>query len=275
LNPNGLTGRVVWGIPDAETSYVCFGLEDWCRSMSPIYEYVFQRALSLTSTPTPRVLDYGCGRGEIVRHGRSQGLEFYGVDRAADSSERPEAFRPLVDGAIPFEDNFFDVVVSNQVFEHVADPPRAVAEISRVLKPGGRFLALFPDDTSWFEGHVGLYFVHWMSRSLAHRYMMFCHRLGFGYYREGKTAKEWADFMLHQLETDVFYHSPHDLRKWWSDAFGAPPVSLEQDFMAFRLEKSPSLGRFATMAKNPPVSHLLSFVCRKRAGIVWLTPRLR
>ncbi len=243
--------------------------------MSPNYEYVFQRALSLTHTRSPRVLDYGCGRGEIVTYGRSQGVEFYGVDMAADPSERPENFRPIKDGVIPFEDNFFDVVVSNQVFEHVADPPKAVAEISRVLKPGGRFLALFPDGTSWFEGHVGLYFVHWMGPSLAHRYMMLCHHLGFGYYREGKTAKEWADFMLNQLQTDVFYHSPEDLRRWWSDAFGGSPASFEHDFMGFRLGASPSLSRFAGGAKNPLVSAILSFVCRKRAGIVWLATKLR
>jgi hypothetical protein len=104
---------------------------------------------------------------------------------------------------------------------------------------------------------------------------MFCHHLGFGYYREGKTAKEWADFMLHQLETDVFYHSPHDLRKWWSDAFGGPPAPFEQDFMAFRLGASPSLSRFAGWAKNPLVSPVLSFVCRKRAGIAWLATQRR
>jgi hypothetical protein len=76
--------------------------------------------------------------------------------------------------------------------------------------------------------------------------------------------------MLHQLETEVFYHSPRDLRRWWTDAFGAPPASFEQDFMAFRLEASPSFNRFAGLAKNPLVSAALSFVCRKRAGIVWL-----
>jgi SAM-dependent methyltransferase len=166
-------------------------------------------------------------------------------------------------------------VISNQVFEHVAYPPKALAEISRVLKPGGVFLVLFPDSSSWFEGHVGLYFVHRIPRGLAHRYMMLCHRLGFGYYRDGKTAKQWADFMLHQLETDVFYHSPKNLRKWWQDAFGAPPSPFEQDFIAFRREESPSLSRFAALGRNPLISRLLSFVCRKRAGIVWLTPNLR
>jgi SAM-dependent methyltransferase len=241
--------------------------------MSPNYEYILERAASLSRVSAPRILDFGCGRGEVIEMGRQRGLEVYGVDRPGNV---PSDRLKIMEGhRIPFDDAFFDVVISNQVFEHVADPPAALAEISRVLKPGGVFLALFPDSSSWFEGHIGLYFVHRMSRGLAHAYMMLCHRVGFGYYRRGKTAREWADFMLHQLETDVFYHSPNDLRRWWEDAFGAPPSPFERDFMVFRLEQSPLLSRFASWGKNLPVSSALSFVCRKRAGIVWLTPKRR
>ena len=241
--------------------------------MSPNYEYVLGRAISLARTPSPRILDFGCGRGEVIKLGRERGIDVYGVDRPGNV---PSDRLLIMEGhRIPFDDNSFDVVISNQVFEHVADPPKALAEISRVLKPGAQFLALFPDNTSWFEGHVGLYFVHWMPRTLAHRYMMVCHRLGLGYYQEGRTAKQWADFMLHQLETDVFYHSPKDLQRWWQDAFGAAPSPFERDFMMYRLEASPSLSRFARWAKDPLIGRILSFICRKRAGIVWLASRLR
>ncbi len=243
------------------------------ESMSPNYEYVFQRALSLSPVTSPRVLDYGCGKGEVVTHGREAGYEFWGVDMDAVASERPEAFRPLSDGRIHFDDNFFDVVISNQVFEHVDDPPKALAEIARVLKPGGVFLVLFPDKSAWFEGHVGLYFVHRMAVKLAYRYMMLCHRLGFGYYHEGRSAKEWADFMSHQLATEVFYHSPADLRRWWKGALGGSPQSAEADFMTFRLSASNRLRPLAGLARIPGASMLLYLVSRKRAGIVWITEK--
>jgi SAM-dependent methyltransferase len=231
--------------------------------MSPNYRYVFERALTLSGKPSPRVLDYGCGRGEVVTYGRSQGREFFGVDRIAPASERPEFFRPLDGDQIQFDDGFFDVVIANQVFEHVKTPPAALREIARILKPGGVFLALFPDRSVWFEGHVGLYFVHRMSPRVARLYMETCHRLGFGYFREGKTAKEWAAFMAHQLETDVFYHSPADLRAWWTEAFGSAPLAAEHDFMRFRL------GPASRFVCGGVFSPLLSLVCRKRAGIVW------
>ena len=47
---------------------------------------------------------------------------------------------------IPYDDGSFDAVVTTQVLEYVADVPRALAEIHRVLKPGGRALIL---DTDW------------------------------------------------------------------------------------------------------------------------------
>jgi len=237
--------------------------------MSANYEYVFSRAMTFAGKPSPRVLDYGCGRGEVVNLGRSRGYEFFGVDRDAPANERPEFFRPLDGAKIQFEDHFFDVVISNQVFEHVERPKDALREIARVLKPGGVFLALFPDRSAWFEGHVGLYFVHWMGPRTARFYMETCYKLGFGYFREGKSAKEWADFMSHQLATDVFYHSRSDLRMWWEEAFGSQPLPIERDYMMFRL------GPASRFVKGPVFSPLLSFVCRKRAGLVWQTVQAR
>ena len=45
---------------------------------------------------------------------------------------------------MPFEDNKFDVVLCNHVLEHVADDMKALAEIKRVLKPGGWAILLVP-----------------------------------------------------------------------------------------------------------------------------------
>lgn len=57
---------------------------------------------------------------------------FANVDIAADASQ------------IPFADNTFDVVYSLAVLEHVPDPPAVVAEMLRVLKPGGRLYSEIP-----------------------------------------------------------------------------------------------------------------------------------
>jgi SAM-dependent methyltransferase len=192
----------------------------------------------------------------------------YGAD--LEGIETSERARVIVDGAIPYPDQWFDVVVTNQVFEHVADPPPALREIRRVLKPGGVFIALFPDRSTWFEGHVGLYFVHWFDpRSRVLRaYLMACHQLGLGYFREGKTAAEWANWVRELMITEVFYHEPRKVRSWWTETFGERPQSMAHDWMISRIEGSKRLRRLAGLARQPWMGPFLGLVCRIRAGLV-------
>jgi SAM-dependent methyltransferase len=121
-----------------------------------------------------KTLDYGCGQGEIVERLLARGTDAYGCDDFYEGGSykgavRPKLFeerriREMVDNRIPFDDGFFDVVVHNQVFEHVPDTNLAVSEIARVLKPGGTILAIFPDDSWWREGHCGIPFLHWFPK---------------------------------------------------------------------------------------------------------------
>jgi SAM-dependent methyltransferase len=55
---------------------------------------------------------------------------------------------------IPYDDEFFDVIISDQVFEHVMDYPTTLRETRRILKPGGAFLHLFPGRYRLIEPHV-------------------------------------------------------------------------------------------------------------------------
>jgi ubiquinone/menaquinone biosynthesis C-methylase UbiE len=56
--------------------------------------------------------------------------------------------------SLPFSDNTFDLVVCSEVLEHLHEYKDAIAEISRVMKPGGKFLASvpaeFPEKICWF-----------------------------------------------------------------------------------------------------------------------------
>ena len=65
-----------------------------------------------------------------------------------------------------FPDAHFDVVLSNQVLEHVRDPQAAIADMHRLLKPGGSLIVSFPVSDTWYEGHVGLYFAHRLPKRL-------------------------------------------------------------------------------------------------------------
>lgn len=235
------------------------------------YDYVLQRALSSSSISNPRVLDYGSGQGKLIALGLQQNVDIYGTD--VPGIETSGRVRLIENSRIPFDDNFFDVVVSNQVFEHIAQPLPVLKEIHRVLKPGGIFLALFPDASAWFEGHVGLYFVHWLLPypKLLRPYLIACHKLGLGYFRDKKTAAEWTDWVFWLMRTDVFYHSSRDVRIWWTDTFGHAPESLALDWMQYRLANSQQLAALLRFSAQHWLAVPLAFICRIRAGLILRT----
>lgn len=93
-----------------------------------------------------RVMDLGCGRGDSVDLFRSvrPNVDWVGVD-IEDSPEvaerrRSDAAFVTYDGLrLPFDDAAFELVFCKQVLEHVEDPRALVAEVARVLLPGGWF----------------------------------------------------------------------------------------------------------------------------------------
>lgn len=106
--------------------------------------------------PGLRLLDCGCGPGTITRGlaarvapGEAVGidLEESQLELARKEPDSPRNLSYVHAGvyALPFPDNHFDVVFSNALFEHIAEPIRAAKEIHRVLKPGGTAGLCSPD----------------------------------------------------------------------------------------------------------------------------------
>ncbi len=101
-----------------------------------------------------RVLDVGTGEGQIARHLAQRGHSVTGVDpvmgQVAEATARPTdpdatgTARYALAGAadLPFADGSFDGALACLVFEHIDQVDEAIAEVARVLKPGGRFLFL-------------------------------------------------------------------------------------------------------------------------------------
>lgn len=81
------------------------------------------------------VLDLGCGPRDQFVPFNQMGFRYVGIDYDGTGADL------LADGhALPFTDHSFDVVFSFAVLEHLHAPIRALAEISRVLRPGGIFV---------------------------------------------------------------------------------------------------------------------------------------
>jgi ubiquinone/menaquinone biosynthesis C-methylase UbiE len=124
-----------------------------------------------------QVLDVGCGTGEDARTiaGRFPGVSVIGLDtsddkiREARSSTlglpRPVDFRVGDAYALPFEDETFDACRADRVFHHLVDPEKALAEMARVARPGGRVVVSDTDYDSLVVAAPDLGLTH---RILAH-----------------------------------------------------------------------------------------------------------
>ena len=148
--------------PDALTSSTLKHLrERW-------WDDAFTAFLAETLRPKPgrRLLDVGCGVGtaEIaLARLRLTQIELFGVDlhvaRLAEAVKATRGANLRVDFAVadaarlPFGDGTFDSTFCVAVLQHVRDVPAALAEFARVTKPGGRILAVEPDNSAryWFS----------------------------------------------------------------------------------------------------------------------------
>ncbi len=129
-----------------------------------VWRFGQDRRLALVRRFVPlegrRILDVGCGVGTYVRRFRAFSSEVYGIDIAFDRVRRGAEELPNLllasSDALPFRDGFFDVVLLNEVIEHVRDDRATMAELARVLRPGGHAVFYAPNRFYPFETH-GVY----------------------------------------------------------------------------------------------------------------------
>lgn len=104
------------------------------------------------------VLEAGCGIGMYssqIRRRYSHYVEAFDLEFERVKIARQDTPHALVTvaEALPYRANLFDTVLSNEVIEHVTDDRQAVAEMVRVLKPGGRLVLFCPNRWYPVEQH--------------------------------------------------------------------------------------------------------------------------
>ena len=134
----------------------CEGFEEFSESHGERLSRRLSAAFAVAAVqPGMKVLDVGCGRGEILRHCARLGADAFGVDYApvaVDMASKAVAGESLAPGKtgvaqsdakqLPFPSNYFDRVLMFDVVEHLFpwELSQSLAEIERVLKPGGAFI---------------------------------------------------------------------------------------------------------------------------------------
>lgn len=115
--------------------------------------------------PGETMLDVGCGSGTSLLEAKELGATAFGIE--ADPNVKPIAsslglnihFGSL--GDRPFPDQAFDLIVMNQVIEHLPDPDEALCGLSERLTRNGRIVLVFPNINSLSRRVFGLRWINW------------------------------------------------------------------------------------------------------------------
>jgi SAM-dependent methyltransferase len=124
--------------------------------------------LFLSASPGPEILDAGAGQGTMSARLERLGYEVTSTDVSGSAVKilRGRLSGPVVQASVtdlPFGDESFDGAVLGEVLEHVEDDHGALAELARVLRPGGVLAASVPANPALFgpsdqwAGHVRRY----------------------------------------------------------------------------------------------------------------------
>lgn len=176
-----------------------------------------------------RILDWGCGRGRNVLRLRDFGYSCYGVDIDSEPIRNgsdlfrkrklvPEEILHRIEpgGEIKFPDNFFHLVISDRVFEHVADLEKVSQEISRVTEVNGMGFHIYPGHRVIREGHLYMPFIHWLPKNRLRFWLTYFYvRLGITPAWEevkGKSLKEQATVYYNYSIGKTFYRTPRTVR---------------------------------------------------------------
>ncbi|MBL0141418.1 MAG: class I SAM-dependent methyltransferase [Betaproteobacteria bacterium] len=253
-----------------------------------------------------RVLDMGCGSGSMMSflHEAAASLdpplrlEIHGFDVADAHVQREDFFaatRALLGGRHPqvdwpnrlrlvasgddwpYEPGSFDVVLSNQVMEHVRDHDRALRNIARVLAPGGFSAHLFPLGSSWIEWHLKIPFAHWISNGdVLESYIRSASFLGIGTWRKycrvvgPVPLDEFARMNRDFLAFETNYLSERDVARLSRSAGLRYSFRYTDDFYANRARKALGLAMTYRFAPRGAFWHRLRMVALKRVSSICL-----
>jgi len=165
---------------------------------------------------TAQCLDIGCAAGLMTSiladfFGYTIGAEYDFMAIRDHPSVNPRGAFICSDAmALPFPKNCLDVIICAQVYEHVPDDTRLVAEMYRVLRPGGVIFFSGPNKAFPIELHYNVPFLQWLPQDTADT-LLHLLRKGNHFYERLRTGRElrqlFNQFLIMDASLDVILNS--------------------------------------------------------------------
>ena len=176
------------------------------------------------------ILDWGCGRGRETLWLREKGYNTYGVDIDIEAISNGiglfkykgydnSTLRLIgTEGKTDFPDNFFHVIFSTYVFEHISNIESVAREMARITAKGGIGLHRYPANKSITEGHLFMPFVHWLKKNKLRKLLIFAYVIvGKEPYWNGelknRNLKEKVDTFYKYSINNTFYRNYHSIKR--------------------------------------------------------------
>ena len=110
-----------------------------------------------------RILDIGCGFGESLDYHQHRGCDVYGVELDENVSYLKDKYKLEIGpfDSTRYERDYFDYITMDQVLEHIQNPVHFLADVMKVLKPGGFIIISTPNVKGWGRYVFRKKWIHW------------------------------------------------------------------------------------------------------------------
>lgn len=241
-------------------------------------EWHIPAAADFASAKGQRVLEIGCGLGTDGAQFAKAGADYTGVDltdaavelarQRFELFELPGTFRTADAENLDFADESFDVVYSHGVLHHTPDTVRAVREVHRVLRPGGRAVVMLYHRNSYnYRVNIRV-----LRRAGAHL-LKFKPGLKLVHHLTGEPVESLREHARNLKEDSRSYLSPDEFLSQHTDGANNPLARVYSRRQARELFKDFAQVKLATHFLNkrwlPVIGQLLSRSMEQRLAARW------
>jgi len=198
-----------------------------------------------SARPGEKMLDVGCGSGLSLLEAKAMGVETWGIEADPNAKRFADQLGLRIHQGglqdVPFADISFDLIVLNQVIEHIPEPDKALQIIQQRLATNGRVILVFPNMNSLWCKLSGLRWINWHIPYHLHHFTLktftrMAERCGYRMVRSRTiTPNLWSLLQLRACRQSIARGETNPM--WRVEAASASTASSSADTLRARIRR--------------------------------------